>query len=128
MSAKRIALWAALVVVVAGGVVTVWSRSFSHPSDRVNYPYVCRDCKAVFDYQDLKADDYKNWKVPPGAPSESIALCLKCGKGWAFPVVTCSKCKTQHIAHIVRDSRCPKCYPQAAEAARKAGVDVSFKP
>lgn len=128
MNIKRVAAWGVVIVAVSGSVAYVWSRMSVHPSERINYPYVCRDCKAVFDYKELKADDYRNWRVPKGAPSDSVAVCLRCGKGWAFPVTTCEDCKTQHTLYIAKDSRCPKCFPEAAEAARKAGVDVFFHP
>lgn len=128
MNIKQIVMWAVIVTAVTGAAVMIWSRNSGHPSERINYPYVCRDCGAVFDYKELKADDYRNWKVPKGAPSDSVAVCLRCGKGWAFPVGTCEECKTQHILYLTRDSRCPRCFPEAEAAAKKAGVDVYYHP
>jgi hypothetical protein len=29
--------------------------------------------------------------------------------------------------HRTRDSRCPKCFPEAAQAAARAGVEVFFR-
>ncbi|HOA72802.1 MAG TPA: hypothetical protein PL151_17450 [Phycisphaerae bacterium] len=123
---KRILILGAIVVVATGGVLAVVSRFMGPPSSRVDYPYVCRDCKAVFPLAEIKAD-YRNYRVPKGAPSDSIVHCLRCNKGWAFPVTKCEVCGTERILYLCKDTRCPKCFPEAAEAARKEGVNVLFQ-
>lgn len=116
-----LALGAAVVVVVLG-----LRSSMQHPYEKVSYPYVCKGCGAVFDVSELKKSP-DLWRIPPSAPSDSVVICIKCNKGWAYPVGKCETCGTEHILHLCRDSRCPKCFPQAAEVAKKAGVDVFFK-
>jgi hypothetical protein len=117
-----------IIVVMIGGVAgigyTIYT-STQHPAERISYPYVCKDCNAVFDVQEAKKPG--NWRTPPGAPSDSVIFCLRCKKGWAYPVTECEKCGTRYILHLCKDSRCPKCVPQAAEAAKKAGVDTLYK-
>jgi hypothetical protein len=107
------------VVLTVHGIRT----SFQHPSERLSYPYLCKDCGAVFDVQELKG----KFQSPKGAPADTVGTCLKCGKGWIYPVTSCDGCGTEHVLYLVKDSRCPKCFPKAAEAAKKAGVDTVFK-
>lgn len=117
-----------VVIILAALAVTFLSGGMSMGRPTVRYPYVCLDCKAVCDVSELKKDYPKNWRIPPKGPSDSVVICLRCNKGWAYPVATCEECKTQHVLHATGDSRCPKCFPQAAAAAKKAGVDVLFHP
>jgi hypothetical protein len=124
---KKVLAWTFVVAALTGSGVFVYSQFSGNPSSRVNYPYVCKDCKAVFGLQELRADDLKNCRMPKDAPSDSIVYCLRCAEGWAYPVTTCEQCGTQHILYLTRDYRCPKCFPEAAEQAREAGVEVLFK-
>lgn len=117
-----------LGVAIVGAVVLVvynLRSSLQHPSEKVSYPYVCKDCKAVFDVSELRKPGM--WRIPPKAPSDSVVFCLRCNKGWAYPVAKCEKCGTQFIMHLGPISRCPVCDPKAAEAAKQAGVDIVFK-
>lgn len=108
----------------AAGIVAYW-RWPRHPHDTIRYPYVCAECKAVFDVGELKKQNM--WRIAPGQTNESVVVCVRCNKGRAYPVSSnCEKCGTRRILHITKDSRCPKCFPEAAEAAKKAGVDVVF--
>ncbi len=56
----------AVVLFGAAGVVgyRLWPR---HPYDTISYPYVCHDCKAVYDVKELKAPGM--WQEAPGASS-----------------------------------------------------------
>ena len=120
----QLLILAIVLLAVAGAVgYKLWPR---HPYDTISYPYICQGCKAVFDVSELKGDPGK-WRIAPGGGSDSVVICPKCNKGFAYPVGTCETCGTQHILHLTRDSRCPKCFPEAAEKARKAGVDIFFK-
>jgi len=118
-----------LVILAIGGAVVAVVHgirsSMQHPSEKISYPYVCKDCKAVFDVKELKKPGM--WRTPPKAPSDSVVICVRCNKGWAYPVGQCETCGTEYILHLCGDSRCPKCFPQAAEAAKKAGVETIFK-
>lgn len=114
-----------LIVVAATALVVALVSGRIGGRPEVHYPYVCKDCHAVFDVSELKTDDSK-WRIPPGAGSDSVVYCLRCNKGWAYPVAKCDQCATQFILHLSRDSRCPKCFPEAAAAAKKQGVDVFF--
>lgn len=122
---KKILLPASIIVIIGSVVFSVFGikSALVHPSAKLNYPYVCKDCGAAFDVQDLKG----KFQSPKGAPTDTVATCIKCNKGWAFPVGKCDQCGTEHILHITPDSRCPKCFPEAAAAAKKAGVDTVFK-
>ncbi len=117
------------VLAIGGAVVAVVHgirSSIQHPYEQVSYPYVCKGCGAVFDVRELRKSPGL-WRIAPGGPSDSVVLCLKCNKGWAYPVAKCETCGTEHVLHLGPDSRCPKCFPQAAEAGKKAGVDVFFR-
>ncbi|MEP0843282.1 MAG: hypothetical protein HRF43_11310 [Phycisphaerae bacterium] len=109
-----------LIAVAVGIGYHLWPR---HPHDTISYPYICRDCGAVFDVKELK----KNWRTVPGE-SDSVAYCIRCGKGRSYPVSDkCEQCGTRRILHITRDPRCPVCFPEAAEVAKKAGIDVIYR-
>ena len=123
---KKVILVIIVVGVAALAAAFAWSGG-RHPYERVSYPYVCKECRAVFDVSELKKDGPRTWRIPKGAPSDSVVICVRCNKGWAYPVGKCDDCGTEHILHLVNDSRCPKCFPEAAKAAQKAGVDVVFK-
>jgi len=118
-------LIATIVSAVALVVYSVRS-SLRHPSDKVSYPYVCKGCGAIFDVSELKKKPGM-WRTPAGAPSDSVVTCIKCNKGWAFPVAKCEKCGTEYILYLCPVSRCPVCDLKAAAAAKKAGVDTVFK-
>ncbi len=120
-----IVLLVATIAVAVGLAVRSVRSTMQHPSERISYPYVCQACGAVFDVSELKRPHM--WRTPPGAPSDSVVICVKCNKGWAYPVTKCEKCGTRYILHLCRDPRCPKCFPEAAAAAKKAGVDTVFK-
>ena len=115
-----------ILVMAAGALVWLWVYSFGHdqPALEVHYPYWCTHCKAVYDVAELKKDYPKNWRRIPQAPSDSIALCIKCNTGWAYPAVPCRKCKTLHVLHLIPDGRCPVCHPEVARKAAEAGVDL----
>lgn len=119
-----------LVVLAIGGAVVAVGHgirsSTQHPYAKVSYPYVCKGCGAVFDVSELKKSP-DLWRIPPKAPSDSVVICIKCNKGWAYPVTKCETCGTAYVLYLCRDLRCPKCFPEAAEVAKKAGVDVFFK-
>ena len=119
-----IVTFSAISLAAAVVVVTVWARSAKRPD--IHYPYICKDCGAVFDVSELRADT-ANWRVPAGAPNDSVVVCLRCNKGWAYPVRTCDVCGTKYVMYLTKDPRCPKCFPEAADAARQAGVDVLYK-
>ena len=104
-------------------LLLIWSLvSVLSDVDAANYPYWCRDCKAVFDREELEQPD--NWKRAPGSPSDSVVLCLRCKEGWAFPAPRCPKCSTPHVLYLIPDSRCPVCEPEVAAKAREAGVEL----
>jgi len=115
-----------IVVIVAGALVWLWFTSveYEQPALEVHYPYWCKDCKAVYDVAELKKDYPKNWRRIPGAPSDSVALCITCNTGWAYPAVPCRKCRRLHILHLIPDGRCPFCHPEVARKAAEAGVDL----
>ncbi|HOB76169.1 MAG TPA: hypothetical protein PKG54_16775 [Phycisphaerae bacterium] len=124
---KKIVAPVSVVIIIGaiGLVVYNIKASLGTSYDKASYPYVCKDCKAVFDVQDFRKPGA--YKMPKGAPSDSVATCLKCNKGWALPVTRCEQCGTQHVLYLISDCRCPKCFPEAAAAAKKAGVDTIFK-
>ena len=115
-----------VLVLAAGALGWLWLYSFGYdqPPVEVHYPYWCKDCKAVYDVSELKKDYPKNWRRVPGDASGSLALCIKCNTGWAYPAVPCKKCKTLHVLHLIPDGRCPKCHPEVADKAAKARVDL----
>jgi hypothetical protein len=119
-----------VIVLASGGAVVALVHgvrsSMQHPYAKVSYPYVCQGCGVVFDVRELKKSP-DLWRIPPKAPSDSVVICIKCNKGWAYPVTKCDVCGTEYILYLCRDRRCPKCFPQAAEVAKKAGVNVFFK-
>lgn len=113
-----------LLAVLAG---TMYSRYFGHPSDRLNYPYWCKDCKAVFDFKELKKPG--NWRIAPGAESDSVVQCLRCQKGWAYPVATCDACGTRYMPHLTRTYQCPKCFPDTSgKKMNRHDIDPVFQP
>ena len=116
---------AVLAVAVVVTAVVLWKVTPGGPRPlEVHYPYWCKDCKAVFDVQELKKDP-KAWRIAPGGPSDSVVICPKCNKGWAYPVATCPKCHKKYVLHLAGDGRCPRCHPENAEAARKKGVNLT---
>jgi hypothetical protein len=124
---KRIVAWVFVAGALGIAAVMVFPYLRSDPLTNVNYPYVCKDCKAVFSLEELRADNLKNCRIVPNGPSDSVVFCLRCKKGWAFPVKKCETCGTQHILYLSKDNRCPKCFPEAGEVARKEGVNVLFQ-
>ena len=116
----------AALVVAAAALAWLWFYSFGYdqPPLEVHYPYWCKDCGAVYDISELKVDYPKNWRRAPGAPSDSVALCIKCNTGWAYPAVPCRKCKRLHVLHLIPDGRCPHCHPEVARQADQAGVNL----
>jgi hypothetical protein len=120
----------ASVLLVLAGVIGIRSvmSFFGGPASKIHYPYVCSKCGAVMDVSELRANDGRNWRIPPKAPSDSIVICLGCNEGWAYPVIKCPRCGTQYMLHVVKDPRCPKCFPEVAEMARKAGRKLIYEP
>ncbi len=112
-----------LVVAVVVGVL-LWRRVPGTRPLEVHYPYWCAGCKAVFDVEELRGDP-KNWRIAPGGPSDSVVICPRCDKGWAYPVPTCAKCGKKYVLHLAGDGRCPRCYPANAEAAKEKGVTLT---
>ena len=121
--------WKVVAAVVAVAVVAVvaiaWRWNPGGGSPQVHYPYWCAGCRAVFDVEVLKDDYPKNWRAAPGGPNDSVVICPKCGKGWAYPVATCRKCGKRHVLYLIQDMRCPRCHPEAAEAAKAKGVNLT---
>ena len=115
-----------LVIIAATALIVTFVRGGIGGRPAIHYPYVCSECHAVMDYSELAASPDK-WRVPKGAPNDSVVICLRCNKGWAYRVHTCEVCGTKFIMYINHDHRCPKCFPEAAEKARKYGVDIMFK-
>ena len=91
----------------------------------VHYPYWCRECKAVYDVAEIKKDYPKNWRIPKDAPSDSIVLCVRCNKGWAYPVARCPQCGQNFVLHLQENVRCPICFPQAAQEAAQENIDLA---
>lgn len=120
---KKFAMPAIILIALVGVVAFV--RGGIGGRKAVHYPFVCKECHAVMDYSEFAASPDK-WRVPKGAPSDSVVICLHCNKGWAYPVKTCDACSTRYIMYLTKDPRCPKCFPPAAAAAQKAGVDVIY--
>ena len=125
---------AVVAVAVVGVVLTAWRCNPAGEPLKVHYPYWCAKCKAVFDVQELKEDYPKNWRIAPGGPddsgvprerNESVVICPKCDKGWAYPVATCGTCGKRHVLYLVKDMRCPHCHPEVARAAKDKGADLS---
>ena len=116
----------AAVAVVAAVVLIaiVWNATPGTGPLEVHYPYWCKDCKAVFDVAELKKDP-NAWRIAPGGPNDSVVICPKCNKGWAYPVVPCGKCRKKYVLYLAGDGRCPRCHPAVAEAARKKGVNLT---
>jgi hypothetical protein len=127
MEFKKLAIPGMVVLAVIALVAAVLSIQTGHVHANISYPYVCDACAAVFDVSELKKDYPNNWRIPPGAPSDSVVICVRCDKGWARPAATCENCGTDFVLYL-GDNRCPKCFPEAAEKVRKArGKDSLFK-
>jgi hypothetical protein len=94
-------------------------------SSEVHYPYWCQACKAVFDVSELKKDYPKNWRVPPGAASDSVVLCLRCNEGWAFPAPMCGTCGDHFLLHIWPNAECPACHPEIQKAASARDINLA---
>ncbi len=109
------------ILALAFASYRLWTMS---GTDRVSYPYWCKDCKAVFDVSELGKDP-ENWKMPPGARSDSVVYCLRCKTGSAYPAVPCHQCGTVHVLHLWKNSDCPKCNPEIAQAAAAEGIDLT---
>lgn len=107
---------------VIGLIVSLTTGGRATPT--VSYPYWCNKCHAVYDISELNANKAANWRVPEDAPSDSIAICIKCNEGWAYPAPACPVCGTHHILHIDGDGRCPVCYPEVAAAAKEKGITL----
>ena len=117
-----------VVVCSALGAGVIWKYAGSGSTyDKVRYPYVCKDCKAVVDVQEYRKPG--NWVTPKETKNDSIVYCLRCKKGWAYPVGLCDTCNTEYIMYDVPGGvGCPKCYPAVAEKALKAGLgDLVYK-
>jgi len=99
----------------------IWNRA---AQDKVDYPYWCKECKAVFAFSELSKDP-KKWRVPPGAPSDSVVICLRCNRGWAYPAARCEQCGAVHLMHFWPDNQCPKCNPSIGQAASAQAVDLT---
>jgi len=111
---------AMLGVAMLIGALFSGGRATVEPS----YPYWCKDCGEVFDITELNADQAAKWRIPDDAPSDSIALCLRCDTGWAYPAPACKTCGTHHVIGIDGDGRCPVCNPEVAAAAKESGVTL----
>jgi len=116
---------AILVALIALGVWQLMSPSQDDKPLEVHYPYWCSACRAVYDVTELKADPPRTWRMFEGASSDSVVVCIRCDKGPAYPAVPCRKCKTLYLLHVVPDTECPTCNPDAAARAAKAGKDLT---
>ena len=117
-----------LIVACLAGLAFAGHRLWNKTgSDKVDYPYWCRDCKAVFDFSEISKDPQK-WRVPRGAPSDSVVICLRCNQGWAYPAARCEQCGVVHLMHLWPDSQCPKCNPAIGQAASSNGVELTPAP
>ena len=117
------------VVLILGFVAAVFGAYQLYKmttSGRVDYPYWCKDCQAVFSRSELGKDPEK-WKTPPGSRSDSVVYCLRCKTGSAHPAVPCPDCGTVHVLHLWKDNDCPKCHPEIAQAAAEKGIDLTPK-
>ncbi|HOD83474.1 MAG: hypothetical protein BWX88_03701 [Planctomycetes bacterium ADurb.Bin126] len=111
------------VVLIGGGLYWTLSGGADSRPLEVHYPYWCRDCKAVFDVSELKQPG--KWRVPQGAYSDSIVLCPRCDKGWAFPAPPCPACGKRFVLHLLPDAGCPYCDPKVVEEAAAKGLDLT---
>ena len=105
------------VLLIGWGLYCVFAGQSATGPREVHYPYWCRDCKAVYDVDEIKKDYPKHWRIPKGASSDSVVLCVRCNKGWAFPVAKCPQCGNNYVLHLQQDPRCPVCNPQVAQEA-----------
>jgi hypothetical protein len=114
-----------LCVAAIGGLAFATFNLLKFSSrNSVHYPYWCKDCKAVFDVSELKKDA-KSWRIAPGGGSDSVVICPRCNKGWAYPAVKCDLCGTRHLLHIYSSSECPKCNPEVSKAAAEKSINLS---
>lgn len=110
------------LILLAGIGLTYW-RWPPPQKQGIHYPYICRNCSAIFDVSELQKPG--NWRAAAGGGSDSVVYCLRCRTGWAYPVAQCPSCGTEYIMHLLpRESRCPVCYPEVADAAARAGLDL----
>ena len=120
--------WQVVVAVaVAAAIVLialVWRASPGTGPLEVHYPYWCKDCKAVFDVEEVKTHP-KGWRIAPRGPNDSVVVCPKCDKGQAHPVATCNKCGKKYVLYLAGDGRCPRCYASVAKAAKEKGVNLT---
>jgi len=127
-SARKAAGTVIKVLLCAGAIAGLGFATFNilkfSGRNSVHYPYWCKDCKAVFDVSELKKNS-QSWRIAPGGGSDSVVICVRCNKGWAYPVAKCQQCGTKHLLHIWRSSECPKCEPEVARAAAEKGIDLS---
>ena len=108
-----------VVAVAAGAAYLVWDTASTKPL-KVDYPYWCSECKAVFDKSEIT-----EWKQHLEGGSDSVVVCIKCGKGKAYPVIKCPKCGKSRVLHVWKgDARCPFCHPEIMEAAKAQGVEL----
>ena len=124
---KKLAAPSLAIIGVLAVVLLIYWTASGDGRPEVHQPFVCADCGAVVDISELKKDYPKNWRMPPNAPSDSVVICIRCNKGWMYPVARCERCNTQYILHRVPRTRCPSCFPEVAEAAKKAGIDILYK-
>lgn len=110
-----------LVALIGLGVWQIMHQVRDDETFEVHYPYWCSTCKAVYDVEELKVDPPNTWRVFDGAGSDSVVVCIRCDKGPAYPAIPCRKCKTLYLLHLVPDTQCPTCHPDAAARATKAG-------
>ena len=111
------------VAASVGLALAIFSIVSNSNKGRVAYPYWCRDCKAVYDVNEMRTDPDK-WRIAPRGGSDSVVICIKCDKGYAYPAVPCGDCGAHHLLHIFPDTRCPKCHPDVNQAAEKLGIDL----